>query len=121
MIDVLPSVLVPTWNNGRHGAGGLAKRLDMFFMTEVLSDYFGRYRIWAHSTGFFDHKENCLQLDFDSGRSFYPFKFNPIWLEDSNFCLLVKNFSCNMGSSCINRLMFKLQSLKGEVILWERL
>lgn len=44
LVDVWPSYLVPTWNNGRSGAYGLAKRLDQCIIKHGLFDSCAKYR-----------------------------------------------------------------------------
>lgn len=90
LVDIVPNAIVPTWSNGRCGGADIAKRLDCFFMFESLCDSIGRYRSWTYFVGISDHKAVILQLDFNVSFNHYPFKFNPIWLGDSNFCDLVR-------------------------------
>ena len=59
-------------------------------MFEDLCDFFGNYRTWSHSLGFSNHKAILVQNDFDKSRVKYPFKFNPIFLEDKRFCDFVR-------------------------------
>ena len=50
LFDVVPSVMVPTWSNGRIGNASIAKRIDRFLMSEGLHDIMGRFRSWAIPT-----------------------------------------------------------------------
>ena len=90
MIDVAPSILVPAWSNGRCGGGGIAKRLDRFFMAENMCDRLGRYRSWYHSMGVSNHKVMVFPLGFDKIFSHYPIKFNHTWIKVEYFNALVK-------------------------------
>ena len=90
LVDIVPNVLCPTWSNGRCGPSVLAKRLEIFMLVEDLCEGFGKYRTWSHSLGFSGHKVVLLKIDFDKSLTKYPFKFNPIWLEDQNLCALIK-------------------------------
>lgn len=60
LVHIVPSVLVPTWFNGRHGKAGLAKRLDRFFMAEGLCQDCFRFRSWSCASGILDHKQVFL-------------------------------------------------------------
>ena len=115
LVDIETNVLCPTWSNGRCGALGLAKILDRFMLAEDLCEYFGKYRTWSHSLGFSDHKAVLLQIDFDKSLTKYPFKFNPIWLEDQQFCDFVRvqwlNFSQVHYSSVMYGFNDKLKKL----------
>lgn len=66
-----------------------------------------------------------LQLDFDHGKKQYPFKFNPSWLKNDDFNVLVKyqwgilqnEVLCHFSS--MNSLLFKLDKLCSLVRSWE--
>ena len=60
-----PSVLVPSWSNGRVGKVGLDKRLDRFIIDEDLSSSVGRYKSWSLAVGLSHHKPVILQLYFE--------------------------------------------------------
>ena len=89
-MDTVPNVLSPTWSNGRCQAYGLAKILDKYLMAKYVREDFGKYRTWTHFLGFSDHRAIVLQIDLDKSTTDYPFKFNPIWMEDHNLCAFVK-------------------------------
>ena len=67
---------------------GIAKRLDSFFMKDLLCEDLGRFKSWFLATAVLDHKVVVLELDFDNNFKGYPFKFNRIWFEDV-FCKLL--------------------------------
>ena len=90
-MDIEWDILSLTWSNSRCGLAGIAKRLDIFFMSDSLCDLLGKYRSWNLSTGSSDHKAIILQLDFDRGKFHYPFKFNPTWLLEDDFNALVSD------------------------------
>ena len=52
LVDIVLNVLVHTWYNGRCGNTRIAKRLDIFFMSEVLCDAMGRYRSCSYLLAF---------------------------------------------------------------------
>lgn len=89
LLDVALVVLSPTWSNGRCGNAVIAKYLDRFFMADSFCNQLGRFCSWNYSFGFSDHKAIVLQLDFDQGFIFYPFKFNPTWLIEDDCNKLV--------------------------------
>ena len=35
----------PTWSNGRCCSAGIAKHIDRFFLSDILCDSLGRYRV----------------------------------------------------------------------------
>ena len=39
LVDVVPSVMLPTWNNRRVGANNISKRLDRFLLSTDLLDF----------------------------------------------------------------------------------
>ena len=123
LLDVIPSSLVPTWTSGRCGVGGVAKRLDRFVMAETLFESVFKYRSWAIATRVSNHKAICLHLVFDREKNHYPFKFNPIWLVDPDFCSLVRIFweKCGhqFGGSKIRNLVSNLHDRKVPVKMWE--
>jgi endonuclease/exonuclease/phosphatase family metal-dependent hydrolase len=89
LVDILPTVTVPTWRNGRAGLESISKRLDRVFISEDLLQHSGRYRSWVAYPFLSDHAPVFLQLDTSIHRSTYPFKFNPAWLQDPYFSRLV--------------------------------
>ena len=122
--DINHSVLTPTWSNGRRGSTGVVKRLDIFLMVDCLRESIGRYRSWDCAIGFLDHKAIVLEIAFDIDLAHYPFRFNPIWLVDDEFCNLVKdiwsNLKVEVGLSQLCRLVKKLFILKIMVRKWEK-
>lgn len=124
LLDIVPSVLVPTWSNGRCGKAGIAKRLDRFLMAENIRGLVGRYRSWSYAVGYFDHKAVSLKLDFDTSFHLYPFKFNPIWLDDPKFCALTSDGWADSVDTFHGSPLFilskRLECLRKEVIRLEK-
>lgn len=81
----------PTWNNGKVGKAGIAKRLDRFLMAEELCSSIGCFRSWSVASGVSDHRPIVLQLELESAKTHFPFNFNHSWLNDSEFCGFVKD------------------------------
>jgi endonuclease/exonuclease/phosphatase family metal-dependent hydrolase len=55
LVDVIPDVLVPTWQNGRSGDESILKRLDQVYMSEDLINGAGRFRSWVAYPYLSDH------------------------------------------------------------------
>ena len=93
-------------------------------MAEELCEAFYRYISWSYSIGFSDHNAMVMEIDFDSSMVKYPFKFNPIWLEDQSFEAFVKEQWRSLSRSHYPSVMFglvsKLGKLKIEVQKWEK-
>ena len=94
-------------------------------MAEAICDKMGRLCSWSYPIGFSDHKAIFIQLEFDTHLIFYPFKFNLVWLGDSEFDKFIvdtwkhlSNPLTDMGSRMI-RLVNKLKLLEGVVKKWE--
>lgn len=74
--------------------------------------------------GISDHKPICLRLGGVIVLSRFPFKFNNSWLEEDEFCCLMKNtwfsLSDSEGDSSMTNRVQKLKSLKNVVVEWEK-
>ena len=90
LVDVEPSHLGPTWRNGRAEEVGIEKRLDRFLLFENLEGVVNQYRSWVFPLNVSDHMPIVLQLDTCMDMIKYPFKFNPIWLEEEDFVNFIK-------------------------------
>lgn len=95
LIDILPVKMRPTWSNGRCGRAGVHKRLDRFLIKSEFLVQFQSYRTWVYETKFSDHWPIVLQLDDYGQRHSSPFNFNNSWLNDDQFCIMVKDFWLN--------------------------
>lgn len=124
LMDVIPSYLVPTWNNGRVGTQGLGKRLDRFLINSSLYDRLERIWSWGVATGASDHKAICLEFLTQAKRTIYPFKFNNSWLEEPEFCELISSrWQCipvEADHSHLSNLTNKLDKIRREAARWER-
>jgi hypothetical protein len=81
LVDVKPTVLMPTWRNGRRGVEEIQKRLDRVYVSETILCDAARYRSWVELPFVSDHAPVILQLDYGYKPVAYPFKFNPSMLE----------------------------------------
>jgi hypothetical protein len=124
LVDVAPSQLVPTWRNGRMGDSNISKHLDRFFVAEGFLGPVSRYRSWVGSSYISDHAPVFFQLDIGFPKTVYPFKFNPIWLEDSSFTALTREVWLDSRFTLLEdpqqRLVEKLALLKRRVKVWAR-
>ena len=93
LLGIVLVVLAPTWTMGGVGCWVFAKRLDRFLLAESLGDHIGRFQSWASTFGVSEHKPIFLYLDLKFSHS-YPFKFDRAWLEEGDFCELVRH-KCN--------------------------
>lgn len=122
LVDVVPSKISLTWSHGRSGSGGISKRLDRFLISEKLASSLQRYRSWSLNSSISDHKPLILQIDCLKFKKAYPFKFNSIWLEDSDFNLLVRRNWLSLSTlgafNPLDALVNKLKCLKSMVIKW---
>ena len=91
LADVVPSVMLPTWNNRRVGADNISKRLDRFLLTADLLDFDYFFRQWVGSGGESDHHPVFLQI-FNRGIQLKsPFKFNPHWIGNEDLVKSLKD------------------------------
>ena len=124
IIDIVPRKVVPTWWNGRSGEDFIAKRLDKTFIFEELLDTVGIYRAWVEYPFISDHASVLLQLDLPPLFKAFPFKFNPLWIKEQGFILMVQNL-CN-DPNYLNetgkqkRLVWKLKYLKAITKIWQK-
>jgi hypothetical protein len=124
LVDIVPSAYAPTWRNGRGGSEGIAKILDIFFMSEDLVSLVGRYRTWVAHLYILDHAPIVLQIDDGQCKIAHPFKLNPIWLEEKGLCDIVhtvwNSTEFDGEPSTMRRLVGKLTALKQKVRDWEK-
>ena len=76
LYDVEPTVLGPTWQNGRGGHAGIGKRLDRFLVDSKLLSRTHAFRSWVVQTKISDHFSIVFQWELEGERIHYPFKFN---------------------------------------------
>ena len=83
-----------------------------------------RYRYWVSNFKISDHMPMILHLEHDKEKHCYPFKFNPVWLEEPDFINLVRlNWNNLLETKFLNSmdsLVQKLKLLKSMIIKWER-
>ena len=81
LVDILPNVNLPTWNNRRVGSENVSKRLDRLLISVDLLEHELCFRQWVGCGGESDHHPVFLQILGHDKKLHSPFKFNPHWLE----------------------------------------
>lgn len=121
-VDICPSNISPTWDNGRSGEFYIAKRLDCFLLHDLLIERLGLVSFEIISCHISNHRPIILhwcRKDFHWG---LPLKFNRIWLDDPSYSDIVKKIWCNAKSrfpSHMRSFMDKLWTLRRETKKWE--
>jgi len=90
LMDIRPTVLSPTWRNGRTGPNAITRRLDRFFVAADLLASTGQSSSWVEFPFFSDHAPVLLQLRLTELPKSSPFKFNHSWLSMVDYIELVK-------------------------------
>jgi hypothetical protein len=125
LIDVVLGKRVPTWRNGHSGTQFVAKRMDRVLMSEDLIEAVGLYRAWVEYPFISDHASILLQLDLPPVFKAFPFKFNPMWSQETDFSLLLQKvwrdpkYLTEEGKQ--NRLVWKLKDLKIVTKRWQKI
>ena len=91
LVDILPNVTLPTWNNRRFGSENVSKRLDRLMISVDLLEYELCFCQWVGCGGESDHHPVFLQILGHDNKLRSPFKFNPHWLENEDLVILLKN------------------------------
>ena len=91
LVDILPNVTLPTWNNRRVGSENVSKRLDRLMISVDLPEYELCFRQWVECGGESDHHPVFLQILGHDNKLHSTFKFNPHWLEHEDLVILLKN------------------------------
>jgi hypothetical protein len=122
LIDIKPTKLVPTWQNGRSSPQAIAKRLDRCLVFDGLLSCVGIYRSWVEFPFISDHAPILVQLEIPPIYKAYPFKLNSHWLHEKYYVALVHKiwkdpiFLTEGGIQHI--LVWKLKVLKTHTKLW---
>lgn len=89
LVDICPSPLSPTWNNGIVGEEHFGKILDSFFVHENIVEFLGNMKSWVEGTYLLYHLLIALKWRRENAQLGIPFKFNRVWLEDEDFNMMV--------------------------------
>eukprot|EP00253_Pinus_taeda_P012528 PITA_12528 len=123
LIDIPPSIMLPTWDNGRSGAAYIAKRIDRFLVHSSLIDKLGMPLSYIELAFISDHRPIVLKWRESGFRLGYPLKFNRTWLEypDYNSLILnsLKRFLENDASDLCPSLMDRMVYLKQISKRWQ--
>ena len=115
LVDIVLSVLLPTWSNRRVEIHNICKRLDRLMVSVDLLDfelYFLQWVGWGES----DHQPVVLQILNQDKNAHSPFKFTAHWLVNEDLVTLLKNSWCayndNPGVSPAMHLLPTLNVLR---------
>ena len=122
LVDIIPTVMIPTWTNRRTGNENICKRLDRFLLSADMLDYEYFYRQWVGSGGDYDHQPVFLQILNRGFQLKSPFKFNPHWLEHEDMVKILSDtwvvFSDNFHDSSASHFNSNLKRLKVASLAW---
>lgn len=122
-IDIRPSHMLPTWENGRSGDAYIAKRLDRFFLHANLIDKMGMPFSSIEHFFISDHRPISLGWKQKGFRKGYSFKFNRTALDDPAFNNYIKNAWQEMMSSCPTPFLMtfrdKMDHMRRAVKYWQ--
>lgn len=90
LIDIRPSKVLPTWDNGRIDGAYITKGLDRFILHVSIIDKLGMPFSTIGNVFISDHRPILLSWREKEFRRGYSFKFNRYWLEESDFNDVVK-------------------------------
>jgi hypothetical protein len=122
LVDIKPSLLVPTWRNGHGGQEAIARCLDRVLVSDDILREIEFYRSWVEYPFFFDDTPIFLQLELTPRFKIYPFKFNTHWLNECDFRNIVfKVWQESMfltERNAQHQMIWKLQVLKRLTKRW---
>ena len=121
-MDIIPTVMLPTWTNRRVGAESICKILDRFLISVDMLDFDYFYRQWVGSGGDSDHQPIFLQIMNRGIHMRSPFKFNAHWLENDDLVKSLKDswvaYSDNLHDSLASHFASNLKIIKDVSISW---
>ena len=122
IVDIVPSVMLPTWTNRRVGAESIFKRLDRFLVSADLLDLDYFYHHWVGSGGDSDHQPVFLQILNRGIQMRSPFKFNAHWLVHDYLVKSLKEswvvYSDNLHVSPTSHFASNIKLIKDVSIAW---
>eukprot|EP00253_Pinus_taeda_P035371 PITA_35371 len=89
LIDVAPSVLTHSWDNGRTGSAYIAKRIDRVIIHADILDSMGMPYLSIGNDSISDHRPIYIQWRHRLYKQRYPFKFDRTFLDDPALLLIV--------------------------------
>jgi exonuclease III len=121
LVDIKPAKGLYTWTNKRVGPGHIAARLDRFLVQSsfLLLGLTATSEILPHSVS--DHKPIRIEIKTDQVHGPIPFRFNPTWIQDKDFLLLVsKSWTSIVKGSAFYVWEEKLRRLKTALKTWAK-
>lgn len=91
LVDITPTEMKPTWDNGRTEKAYIAKRIDRFIVHVSIIDNLGMPFSIVGNAFVSNHRSILLSWREKGFRKGYPFKFNRTYLEDPAFNDLITN------------------------------
>jgi hypothetical protein len=124
LVDLKPTKMVPTWRNGRAGQFAIARRLDRCLVPERTLSTMGLSRTWVEYPYISDHAPILIQLENALVYKAFPFKFNALWVQESEFKNLVHTIWSDprflLEGNCQQRLVWRLKELKLQTKIWSK-
>ena len=122
LVNITPTVMLPTWTNRRVGTENICKRLDRFLILVDMLDFVYFFRQWVGSGGDSDHQPVFLQIINKGFQLKSPFKFNPHWLENEYLVKILKDtwvaYFDNLHDSLASHYASNLKSIKVVSTTW---
>ena len=92
LVDIVPTILLPTWTNRRVGRENICKGLYRLLLSTDFMDCDLHFQQWVGCGGESDHNPVFMQILNKDVRPRSPFKFNANWLKNEEFVTLFKIF-----------------------------
>ena len=122
LVDIVPSVIIPTWTNRRFGSEKICKHLDRLMIYVDLLEFELCFRQWVGCGGYSDHHPVFLQILGHDKNTHSPFKFNAQWLEHEDLVIILKNtwrvYDENSNMSPASQFPANLKRIKDVSICW---
>lgn len=122
-IDVAPSVLTHTWDNGRSGRAYIAKSIDRVIIHADIIDAMGMPYLSIGNEFISDHRPIFVQCRHKRFSEHYPFKFNRTFLEDPDINHIVSNAwmaSIHNGYSSPHTFRERMEYVQSKVKTWQQ-
>eukprot|EP00253_Pinus_taeda_P017747 PITA_17747 len=121
-IDIAPSILTHTWDNGRTGDSYIAKRLDRAIIQANVIDQMGMPFLSIGNESISDHWPIFIQWRQRPFSQHFPFKFDRTFIEDPVFILMVTTAwrdSAITDSSCAPSFHTRMKFIRSIVKSWQ--
>eukprot|EP00253_Pinus_taeda_P005605 PITA_05605 len=121
-IDIAPSVLTHTWDNGRTGDAYIAKRLDRAIIQADIIEHMGMPFLSIGNESISDHRPIFLQWWQRPYKQHFPFKFDRTFIDDPDLIHVVTNAwsaSGNRASSHAPSFHERMRHVRSIVKTWQ--